>query len=105
MKILKVEDAAEFLGLSKDSIYKMAESGKLSAAKLGPDNGKEWRFTDESIEADIREEIRLQTAKRRNGLDKLKDQEKPSEPEKAAPPRAGRRRRPAPPPSLGVGSW
>lgn len=65
MKTFGLEEAAEFLRISKDSMRKMAESGKVPGAKVGPESGHAWIFTDESLEDYLREEIRRQTAAKR----------------------------------------
>lgn len=62
MKTFGLEEAAEFLRISKDSMRKMADSGKVPGAKVGPESGRVWIFTDESLEDYLREEIRRQTA-------------------------------------------
>lgn len=97
MKTFNLEGAAEFLRVSTDSLRDMADSGKVPAAKIGPTTGYRWVFTDEALEEYIREEIRLQTARRRN---------QPLVPvqsvqaQAAVPNRPAPRRRPAPPPFI-----
>ena len=43
---MTVEDVAEYLQLSMDMIYKMAQQGKLPASKIGA----QWRFKREEID-------------------------------------------------------
>lgn len=69
MKTFGLEEAAEFLRISKDSMRKMAESGKVPGAKVGPESGHAWIFTDESLEDYLREEIRRQTAVKRGSVE------------------------------------
>ena len=40
MKTFGLEEAAEFLRISKDSMRKMADSGKVPGAKVGPESGR-----------------------------------------------------------------
>lgn len=68
MKTFGLEEAAEFLRVSKDSMRDMADSGKVPAAKIGPNAGYRWVFTEESLEEYLREEIRRQTADRRRSF-------------------------------------
>lgn len=91
MKALTIEEAAEFLRISKDSLRDMADAGKVPGAKMGPGNGRQWVFIDEILAEYLRDEIARQTQERRlrSGL-------------KAAPPSASRpfakRRGMTPPP-------
>jgi len=68
MKTFGLEEAAQFLRVSKDSMRDMADSGKVPAAKIGPTAGYRWVFTEESLEDYLREEIRRQTADRRRAF-------------------------------------
>ena len=43
---MTVEDVAEYLQLSMDMIYKMAQQGKLPASKIGA----QWRFKREEVD-------------------------------------------------------
>lgn len=43
---MTVRDVAEYLQLSMDLIYKMAQQGKLPASKIGA----QWRFKREEID-------------------------------------------------------
>lgn len=102
MKTFGLEEAAEFLRISKDSMRKMADSGKVPGAKVGPESGRVWIFTDESLEDYLREEIRRQTAvKRGNAEDGLRVSMQATF--STAPSEQGRkptRRRPRTPPVL-----
>lgn len=66
MKTYDLKGAAEFLHVSPDSMRDMADSGRVPAAKVGPTTGYRWVFTDEGLEEYLRNEIRVQTAKRRS---------------------------------------
>lgn len=50
MKTLSLKEAAEFLRLSADALRDMAVAGKVPGAQLGPNGGRIWIFTDESLE-------------------------------------------------------
>jgi len=43
---MTVKDVAEYLQLSMDMIYKMAQQGKMPASKIGT----QWRFKREEID-------------------------------------------------------
>lgn len=43
---MTVEDVAQYLQLSMDMIYKMAQQGKLPASKIGA----QWRFKREEVD-------------------------------------------------------
>ncbi len=43
---MTVEDVAEYLQLSMDMIYKMAQQGKIPVSKIGA----QWRFKREEID-------------------------------------------------------
>jgi len=43
---MTVQDVAEYLQLSMDIIYKMAQQGKVPASKIGA----QWRFKREEID-------------------------------------------------------
>lgn len=43
---MTVENVAEYLQLSMDMIYKMAQQGKLPASKIGV----QWRFKREEVD-------------------------------------------------------
>ncbi|MDD8020088.1 MAG: helix-turn-helix domain-containing protein [Acidobacteriota bacterium] len=45
-KWLTLEQIAEYLQMSKSSIYKMAQGGKIPAYKVG----RQWRFKEEEID-------------------------------------------------------
>lgn len=61
MKTYGLDGAAEFLNISADTMRDLAQKGVLPGAKIG----KCWLFTDEDLEAYVREEVKLQTAARR----------------------------------------
>lgn len=96
MKPMLVAEAAEYLRVSPDSLREMAESGDAPAAKIGPNGGRVWIFTDESLDEFIRKEIMRQTAERK----KAKGTPVSIAPERDA---TGRRRR-SPPPLFQVGA-
>ena len=57
--VLNVEEVADLLRVSKQTVYNLLKSGKLSAARVG----REWRFSRESIMALLSsEEIESQAA-------------------------------------------
>ena len=45
-KWMTVKDAADYLQLSKDQIYRLAQQGKIPASKVG----RGWRFRKEKID-------------------------------------------------------
>ena len=49
-KWLTLEQIAEYLQMSESSIYKMAQSGKIPAYKVG----RQWRFKKEDIDKWVR---------------------------------------------------
>lgn len=51
MKVLKLEEAAEFLRISAYTLRQLASRKQVPSAKVGG----EWRFTDESLEKYMRE--------------------------------------------------
>ncbi len=63
MKTLNLETAAEFLNISADTMRDLAADGTVPGAKIG----KCWVFTDEDLDAYVRDEVRRQTAERRGG--------------------------------------
>lgn len=63
MKTLNLETAASFLFVSEYTLQELAASGTVPGAKIG----KCWVFTDEDLEAYVRDEVRRQTAERRGG--------------------------------------
>lgn len=90
MKPMLIAEAAEHIRISAESLREMAESGDAPAAKIGPNGGREWIFTDESLDEFVRQEIKRQTEERRKA--------KGSSVERGA---SGRRKR-CPPPLLQV---
>lgn len=47
IKIYKLQDLEEMLGVSRFTIYKLIKSGELKAYKIGG----QWRFNDEDVKA------------------------------------------------------
>lgn len=45
-KLMTLEEVADFLRLSKDTVYRMASGGKLPASKVG----SQWRFRREDVD-------------------------------------------------------
>lgn len=90
MKPMLIAEAAEYVRISPDSLREMAECGDAPAAKIGPNGGRVWIFTDESLDEFLRQQIQKQTAERRKIRGLPVEQEA-----------AGRRRR-SPPPLLQV---
>ena len=45
-KLMTLEEVAEYLRLSKDTVYRMANMGKLPASKVG----SQWRFRKEDVD-------------------------------------------------------
>ena len=44
--LMTLGEVAEYLRLSKDTIYRMAQSGKIPASKAGT----QWRFRQEEVD-------------------------------------------------------
>jgi excisionase family DNA binding protein len=63
VKTLNLETAAAFLFVSEYTLKEMAASGTVPGAKIG----KRWVFTDEDLEAYVRDEVRRQSAERQGG--------------------------------------
>lgn len=45
-KLMTLEEVADYLRLSKDTVYRMANSGKIPASKVG----NQWRFRKEDVD-------------------------------------------------------
>jgi excisionase family DNA binding protein len=45
-RLMTLEDVANYLSLSKDTIYRMANAGKIPASKVG----SQWRFRKEDVD-------------------------------------------------------
>ena len=45
-KLMTLEEVADYLRLSKDTVYRMANTGKLPASKVG----SQWRFRKEDVD-------------------------------------------------------
>ncbi len=88
-----IEEAAEYLHTSQDSLREMAESGDVPAAKIGPNGGRVWIFTEETLAEFVRQEIKRQTEERRKKAAGITNTQP------AARHKSGRLR-PAPPPDL-----
>jgi excisionase family DNA binding protein len=43
--LLTIDEVAKFLSLSRDTVYRMAQTGKIPASKVGT----QWRFNKEEI--------------------------------------------------------
>lgn len=44
--LMTLEEVAEYLRLSKDTVYRMTNTGKLPASKVG----SQWRFRKEDVD-------------------------------------------------------
>ena len=64
MKLVGIDYAAEFLGLHKNTVLKMAAAGTLPAMKVSPGRRAPWRFDVEDLEAWARRTIADQTEAR-----------------------------------------
>lgn len=51
MDLMTIEQAAEYLQLSRETLYKYAQAGKIPAVKVG----RHWRFSSQAIDAWIRQ--------------------------------------------------
>jgi len=49
-EVMTIEELAEYLKVSKSSLYKLAQQGKVPGQKVG----KHWRFHREAIDAWIK---------------------------------------------------
>jgi len=45
--LMTIEEVASYLRLSKDTVYRMAQAGKIPASKVG----QQWRFRREDVDA------------------------------------------------------
>ena len=45
-RLMTLEEVTEYLRLSKDTVYRMANTGKLPASKVG----SQWRFRKEDVD-------------------------------------------------------
>lgn len=50
-ELMVLEEVANYLRLSKDTIYRMANAGRLPASKVG----NQWRFRKEDVDAWLEE--------------------------------------------------
>jgi excisionase family DNA binding protein len=55
---MTISDLAEYLQVSKSSLYKLVQSGKVTGQKVG----KHWRFHKDSIDAWLRSGCPTSTA-------------------------------------------
>ncbi len=46
-RLMTLEEVADYLRLSKDTVYRMASTGKLPASKVG----SQWRFRKDDVDA------------------------------------------------------
>ncbi len=44
--LMTIEEVASYLRLSKDTVYRMAQAGKIPASKVG----QQWRFRREDVD-------------------------------------------------------
>jgi len=51
-EVMTIEELAEYLKVSKSSLYKLAQKGKVPGQKVG----KHWRFHREAIDAWIKKQ-------------------------------------------------
>jgi excisionase family DNA binding protein len=49
--ILTIDDLAEYLKISKSSLYKLAQAGKLPGQKIG----RHWRFHKDAVDQWLKE--------------------------------------------------
>ena len=54
-KWMTLEETAEYLQVSKDSIYRLAQNGKIPASKIG----NLWRFKKEEIDVWMKKNRRI----------------------------------------------
>ena len=59
-ELLTIEELAEYLKISKHTLYKMVEKGKLPALKIA----NQWRFKKDKIEAWLREHENKYTSRK-----------------------------------------
>ena len=45
--LMTIDEVAAYLRLSKDTVYRMAQSGKIPASKVGT----QWRFRQSDVDA------------------------------------------------------
>jgi len=51
-EVMTIEELSEYLKVSKSSLYKLAQQGKLPGKKVG----KHWRFHREAVDAWIKDQ-------------------------------------------------
>lgn len=59
--VLDLEEAAKYLKLSKQTIYKFVRAGTLPAFRLG----RSWRFHIEMLDKWVREQVETDTSERK----------------------------------------
>ena len=98
-EILSAEELAEYLGFSKNWVYRKAEAGELPGVKLG----NKWRFKRSVIDRWLEERIRIEEA------ESIKSRQAEAEAEARARARAESRLKlrgsPRRPPSSSPGSF
>lgn len=70
MNTLDLDEAAEYLKISSDTMRDLADSGEIPGAKVG----KQWVFSEDDLAAYLRVVIKNQTAARRNAAESGKRQ-------------------------------
>lgn len=65
--ILKIQDAALYLEMSEDTVYKLAGAGEIPATKVGGG----WRFLRSKLDAWIAERIDRETESRKRAAELL----------------------------------
>ena len=49
MKLLEIHEIQQMLGIGRNKVYALLQSGEIEAFKIG----REWKVTDEAVEAYI----------------------------------------------------
>ena len=55
--LLTIDEVAKYLSLSRDTVYRLAQAGKIPAGKVG----NQWRFTSSEIEEWLQKNKNTQT--------------------------------------------
>lgn len=61
---LSLDHAAEYLKISKNAMYELADSGEVSGSKIG----KSWVFRKVTLDKYLEEQERIQTEQRREAF-------------------------------------
>ena len=61
--LMTLAEVAEYLRLSKDTVYRMASGGRLPASKVG----SQWRFRRDDVERWLEAHKNVQGDDQRNG--------------------------------------